>query len=188
MWSACILDFVFMTRYVADEPYAYFCTIRILNWIPVFIDERYILPIIESLTFTRQNKGMQLFGYVVMPNHLHMIAASESLHANIRNFKRFTSNRIHQLLLADHRVTYLDWLRRAAQNAARSRGAFSFWSPGFHPQVIRRRSVFEQKLRYLHENPMREGLVATPEAWRFSSAGFHAGEADRLLRMDLWDG
>ncbi|HPF40682.1 MAG TPA: transposase [Phycisphaerae bacterium] len=175
-----------MARYTADEAHAYFCTITVLDWIPVFIDERYISPVIDSLEFTRKNKGMQLFAYVVMPNHLHLIAASDDLHAHLRDLKRFTSRTIHDLLKADGRTTILDWLDRAAQTARRTRGEFSFWSDGFHPQAIWSHDVFDQKLRYLHANPVRKGLVATPEAWRFSSAGYYNGEREPLIRMDRW--
>ena len=146
-----------MTRYHADESLPYFCTITVLDWTPLLIEARYIDPLIESLSFCRTHKDLQLFGFVVMPNHLHVIAAADDLHAMLRDFKRFTSRTIHERLLADGRGTVLGWLECAAQRARRQRGEFSFWQDGFHPQAIATRPVFEQKLRYLHENPVRKG-------------------------------
>ena len=67
-----------MTRYRAGEHLPYFCTITVLDWLPVLIEARCIDPIVESLSFCRQTKSLQLFAFVVMPNHLHVIAAAKA--------------------------------------------------------------------------------------------------------------
>lgn len=46
-----------MGRYVAGENLPYFCTITVLDWVPVFIDERYIEPLMESLAYCRGKMG-----------------------------------------------------------------------------------------------------------------------------------
>ena len=120
-----------------------------------------------------------------MPNHLHLIAAADDLHAMMRDFKRFTSRTIHDRLLADGRKTVLSWLEQAAQRARRQRGEFSFWEDGFHPQAISTAAVLQQKLRYLHENPVRKGLVAVPEDWRYSSASWYAERSEFCMEMDV---
>ncbi|HVP09644.1 MAG TPA: transposase [Phycisphaerae bacterium] len=164
-----------MSRYRADEHLPYFCTITVLDWTPVFIESRYIDPLLELLSFCRLKKGLRLFAFVVMPNHLHLIAAADDLHAMMRDFKRFTSRTIHERLLADGRHTVLAWLEQAAQRARRQREEFSFWEDGFHPQAICTAAVLQQKLRYLHDNPVRKGLVSAPEDWKYSSAAWYAG-------------
>lgn len=174
-----------MGRYRADENFPYFCTITVRDWTPIFIDRRYIDPLIDSLRFSREKKCLQLFAYVVMPNHLHLIAAAADLHAMMRDFKRFTSRMIHDRLTTDGRTTILDWLKTGAERARLARGEFSFWEEGFHPQAIYTQNVFEQKARYLHENPVRKGLVARPEDWWYSSAGFYAGHAEPCMKMDV---
>jgi len=65
----------------------------------------------------------------------------------MRDFKRFTSRTIHERLMEDGRNTVLAWLERGAARARRSRGEFSFWDDGFHPQAVSTRVVFEQKLQ-----------------------------------------
>jgi len=139
------------------------------------------------LSFCRLNKALQLFAFVVMPNHVHRIAAADDLHAAMRDFKRFTSRTIHDGPLADGRSTALTWLNQAAQHARRVRGEFSFWRDGFYAREIRSRSVFEQKLRYLYENPVRKGLVASPDRWWYSSTAEYAGDLDVCLKMDSID-
>ena len=173
-----------MSRYEAKENLPYFCTITILDWTPIFIDGQYINPLVESLTFCRAKKGLHLFAFVVMPHHMHLIAAADDLHAMMRDFKRFISRTIHDRLVADGRETALEWLERAAQRARRARGELSFWQDGFHPQAIASRPVFEQKLRYIYENPVRKGLVTAAAEWWYSSAGWYAGRRPACMEMD----
>jgi REP element-mobilizing transposase RayT len=175
-----------MPRYRADEHLPYFCTITILDWLPVLIDARYIDPVVDSLRFCRRNKALKLFGFVVMPNHVHLIAScGEQLQELMRDFKRFTSRQIHERLKADGRTTLLHWLEHATQEARRAHGELGLWQDGFHPQAIWSRDVFQQKLDYLHANPCRKGLVQRPEQWWYSSAAFHAGEQAFCLEMDV---
>ena len=173
-----------MPRYQANEHAPYFCTITILDWVPIFIDSKYIEPIMESLAFCRANKGLSLFAYVIMPHHAHFIAAAEDLHAVVRDLKRFTSRVIHERLLADGRRSVLDWLRASTQNARQFRGEFSLWQDGFHPKQIDSQVVFDQKTRYIHENPVRKGLVTRPEQWWYSSASWYLGEKVHAMAMD----
>jgi putative transposase len=175
-----------MGRYRADENLPYFCTISILDWLPVLIEARYIDPIVESLRFCRKDKGLQLFAFVVMPNHVHLIAAAgEQLHSMMRDFKRFTSRSIHDRLKADGRETILNWLERAVQRARRQRGEFGLWQDGFRPEALYSTAVFQQKLDYLHQNPVRKGLVQRPEDWWYSSAAFYEGRPEVCMEVDL---
>ena len=175
-----------MPRYRADEHLPYFCTITVLDWLPVLVEARYIDPIIDSLRFSRQHKGLELFAFVVMPNHLNLIAAAgEHLHAVMRDLKRFTSRTVHDRLKQDGRATTIGWLAAATQRARRQRGELGLWQDGFHPVALESRPVFEQKLRYLHENPVRKGLIRRPDDWWYSSAAFYDGREDVCMEVDL---
>lgn len=176
-----------MPRNRADENLPHFCTITVLDWLPVLIESRYIDPIIDSLRYCRQHKGLELFGFVIMPNHLHLIAAAYDLHPVMRDFKRFTSRTIHDRLKEDGRNAILEWLGAATEPARRQRGELGFWQSGFHPKAIWSREVFAQKLRYLHENPMRKGLIQRPDDWWYSSAGHYADLDPACLQMDALD-
>jgi putative transposase len=177
-----------MGRYRADEDRPHFCTITVLDWVPVLIEERYAEPIVESLRYCRANRALKLYAFAVMPNHVHLIcSAGEELPAVMRDFKRFTSRQIHDRLKEDGRGTVLHWLEYATQRARRSRGELGLWQDGFHPQAIWSAEVFRQKLDYLHANPCRKGLVRLPEQWWYSSAGFYAGERMCCMEMDLLD-
>jgi REP element-mobilizing transposase RayT len=159
-----------MPRNEAHDNLPYFCTITVLDWYPIFIEDTYIDPLLESLTFCRQHKQLQLFGYVIMPNHVHLIAAAPNLHEVMRDWKRFTSRNLHDLLKANNRLEILSALSNATEPNRKRAGYLSLWQSGFHPKAVAGQNVFEQKLRYLHENPVRKGLVDHPEDWTYSSA------------------
>ena len=174
-----------MPRYTANECLPYFCTCTVLDWLPVLIESRYIDPIIDSLRFCRANKGLKLYAFVIMPNHLHLICSvGEQLHTVMRDFKRFTSRQIHDRLKEDSRTTILEWLRFATQRARRASDELGLWDEGFHPKAIASSDVFQQKLDYLHANPCRKGLVERPERWWYSSAAFYAGESAYCMEVD----
>ena len=61
------------------------------------------------------------------------------------------------------------------------------WQDGFHPQALYSHDVFEQKLNYLHENPVRKGLVQRSDDWWYSSAPFYDGRKDVCMEVDLLD-
>jgi putative transposase len=177
-----------MSRYVGADDLPCFCTITVLDWLPVVVEARYSDPILDCLRYCRANRALKLFAFVVMPNHLHLIgSAGERMHEVMRDFKRFTSRQIHDRLKEDGCGTILHWLEYATRQARRGRGELGLWQDGFHPQAIWSRDVFQRKLDYLHANPCRKGLVERPEHWWFSSAGFYAGEKARCMDVDLPD-
>jgi REP element-mobilizing transposase RayT len=176
-----------MPAYRAEEPVAHFCTFTVLEWLPLFIDRRYGDLIFDSLRYCRAHKRLCVNAYVLMPNHLHLIAGSEAdLHPIMRDFKRFTSRSVHELMKGDGRTTLLSWLSQATEPARQAKGELGLWRPGFHPQAIYTERVFRQKLRYLHENPVRKGLVTQPEDWWYSSARIEAGLPDAPMDVDPW--
>ena len=60
------------------------------------------------------------------------------------------------------------------------------WQEGFHPVAITDDEMMVQKLEYLHNNPMKRGLVAALEHWRYSSAHAWCGDVEPVLRCDPW--
>ena len=60
------------------------------------------------------------------------------------------------------------------------------WQEGFHPQEIVSDAMMLQKLEYMHNNPVRAGLVAAPEHWRYSSAHEWMPEVQPVLTCDDW--
>ncbi len=86
------------SRYkIEDQQGVYFLTSTIIGWVDVFTRQSYRDIIIESLNHCQKEKGLRLFAFVIMSNHIHYIAAgneTNSISDIIRDFKKFTSARI----------------------------------------------------------------------------------------------
>jgi REP element-mobilizing transposase RayT len=104
-----------------------------------------------------------------MVDHLHFIGLHPDLSATVREFKTWTARSIIEALKSESRS---DALRRIA--ASSTEGGRSVWQSGFHPKAITSDEMLLQKMRYIHMNPVRKGLVNEAEHWAFSSAGFYS--------------
>ena len=70
--------------------------------------------------------------------------------------------------------------------ANKEESEYQVWQEGVHPQAIANDLTMEQKLDYLHKNPMKRGLVAAPEHWRYSSAHEWLVGASPIFKCDRW--
>ncbi len=134
-----------MSRYIADQHVPYFCTITVLDWLPVFVDSRYMEPMIESLRFCRTRKALLVFAYVIMPNHLHGIIAL------VERAERQTLG------------TVMQWYKTMTTNAY-IRGAKEHGWPPFHERlwqrnywehIVRDDTDLARLRRYIEVNPAR---------------------------------
>ena len=101
------------------------------------------------------------------------------------DLKKFTAKRLIEQLPKESRnwlLTELEFYRQRHQ----TRSTYQVWQEGFHPQAVFTDEVMQQKLDYLHANPVRRGMVASPEHWRYSSAHEWLGGALPVLRCDPW--
>jgi REP-associated tyrosine transposase len=164
----------------------YFCTDTIVGWQSVFMSLPFFETIIESYRYCQTNKGLYIHGYVIMPNHLHSIlsAANNNLSDVLRDFKRFTSSKISDLLQETNNNRLLKYFSTAAERVGRGND-YKIWQSGSHPEAIVSTNFFLQKLSYIHSNPVRKGFVERPEYWLFSSARNYIVDDHSILKVDL---
>jgi REP element-mobilizing transposase RayT len=174
------------TRYRIDETqYPYFLTCTIVGWLPVFTRPEAVEVVLDSWRFLQQNQNMALFGYVILENHLHWIAAAPRLPAALKSFKMFTARRLIDLLQIHGAEVILGQLR-ALKLPHKTRSQYQFWQEGSHPKQIGNNAVMRQKLDYLHNNPVKRGYVDDPLHWRYSSARNYAGQAGLIEVVTDW--
>ena len=174
------------SRYKVQEPHAaHFVTSTILEWLPVFTTAASCDILVESLEFCRREKGLRLYGWVIMEHHFHAVVDGPDLSQIMADLKKFTAKRLIEQLPKEGRnwlLTELNYYRQRHK----TRSTYQVWQEGFHPQAVFTDAVMQQKLDYLHANPVRRGLVASPEHWRYSSAHEWLGGAPPVLRCDPW--
>jgi REP element-mobilizing transposase RayT len=163
-----------------DANKAYFLTITVVGWIDVFTRNIYKLTIADSLEYCQKEKGLVIFGYCIMPSHIHLIARAEgknTLSDILRDFKKFTSKAIIRQIIEEsesRRDWMLDYFGRAGEYI-RGIKNYKFWQDGNHPEMVSSNKFFDEKLDYIHNNPVKELIVERPEDYLFSSARNYAG-------------
>ena len=155
----------------------YFVTFTVVEWLPVFTEELACKIITETLNFCIQNKHLRVNAYVIMPNHMHAVAFDQDfdsgrLKHTLDDFRKFTGRRLADYCDEQRSPAFGEAFRRAAGKDRQRR----FWQPTQHPEGVISERFWQQKVNYIHENPVQKGLVALPEDWRFSSARFWAHE------------
>ncbi len=173
------------SRYLVHHPErAHFVTSTIIEWLPVFTSQACCDIIVKSLQHCRERKGLKIYAWVILDTHLHAILAAPDLSAVLRDLKSFTAHQILKQLELEGRQWLLNQLRY--YRAPHKPNGYQIWQEGSHPQVIMTDAAMEQKLEYLHNNPVKRGWVTAPEHWRYSSAHEWLSGAQPLLRCDPW--
>jgi len=154
---------------ITDQQAVHFVTCTVAQWIDVFTRSDYADIVVDSLKFCQEKKGLCIFGWVIMSNHLHMICSCQQgfeLSDALRDFKKFTSTAVVTAIEQNKRESRKSWMLWLLKQ----KDEILFWQPGNHPEEIRTRDFFRQKLDYIHNNPVRAGIVDKPEEYRYSSA------------------
>jgi REP element-mobilizing transposase RayT len=163
-----------------DQTKVYFLTLTVVGWIDVFTRKNHKMTIVESLQYCQSEKGLEVYGYCLMPSHLHLIARAGStltLSDILRDFKKFTSKAIIRNIQSDmesRKEWMLEYFRKAGKASSRIIG-FKLWQDGIHAEEITSNGFFDEKLDYIHNNPVTELIVELPEDYLFSSARNYAG-------------
>ncbi|MBN2349519.1 MAG: transposase [Bacteroidales bacterium] len=173
-------------RYKVKNPQGiYFVTITVVDWVDLFIRPVYKHVLIDSLKFCMENKGLVVYAYVIMTSHIHLIVCSNeknSLENIIRDFKKLTSKKLIEAI-NENNESRKQWLLKKFEFAANriKRGEkFRIWKDGFHPIEMFDREILEQKLNYIHENPVINEIVEREEDYKYSSAISYAGGIGQL--------
>ena len=159
----------------AEKSGAYFISFATVNWIDVFTRVEYFDIIIESLDYCRKQKGMELYGYCIMTNHVHLIfrSALNDPSGLIRDFKGFTSRKMLKTIVDNAHESKKEWMLWMFERAGKKNSNVKkrqFWQQNNKPIEIWSLKVFEQKLNYIHNNPVEAGFVTDPIDWKYSSA------------------
>lgn len=158
------------TRYkIYETDYPYFITASIVEGYPVFSNRLAAKIILEALSFLQDQRNTILYAYVIMENHIHLIAQSEKLAKHLRAFKSWTARSIIDQFAQNGHSLFLQKFRRA-NKPSHTDSDHQIWQEGFHPKQIIGDSMMIQKIEYIHNNPVKRGFVDFPEDWRYSSA------------------
>ena len=172
-----------------DDAYLYFVTMSLNNHIPLFKKSIYRDIIINSLLYCITHKALRIFAYVLMPSHLHMIVFdatfnNDRLHQTMGHFRSFTAHKLAKEL--ENYNPELLLKRFMVENEIDRK--YRIWMSGYHPIGLTSNDFVSQKFEYIHNNPVKSGLVSDPTAYSYSSALYwETGEKGILPVHDYLD-
>ena len=162
-----------MKLFKSHEPnLVHYVTAVTYKRVPVFSSERSCSLLIEALAETRIKDPFKLIGYVIMPDHFHLLANPLDMNVTrlIGRLKGRTASRILKWLRSENRIRSLDKL--ALRKPLASGQTRAVWLQDFSAIDVWSHKFIRQKLHYIQSNPVRAGLCDHPAKWRWSS--YHA--------------
>jgi putative transposase len=159
-----------------------YLTFNTVDWIDVFIRPTYKQIIVEALNYCIENKKFTVYAWCLMTNHLHLLARAHDgsgLSMIEKEFKRLTTTKILEAIDIEpdlRRKWMLQRFEHFSQSLKRIE-KFQLWQSCTNPSFIDFKQVFrlQERVLYIHENPVRDGIVASPEHYLYSSAGDYTG-------------
>ena len=153
----------------------FFVTLTVVGWMDVFTRAEYCELIVENLNYCVANKGLGIYSYVLMPSHLHMVAYAEKpLNHILRDFKSFTAKCIIEAIKNNATESRKEWMLYMFQFFAKKFGDSQenhFWQNGNHAIALDGKpDWFQQKMNYIHQNPIAARMVDEAEHYPWCSA------------------
>ena len=175
----------------------YFISFSVVGWLDVFTRNEYKDLFLESLAYCQKNKGLEIHAWCVMSNHVHLVFRSisgQKPELLIGDLKRFTSKSIVKRIQENPRESRKEFLleqfKKEAEKSSNVKH-YQFWRHDNKPIELWSNKVIKQKIDYVHNNPVEEGLVYKPEDYVYSSAIDYAdqkGLLENIVVFRTYDG
>ena len=172
-----------------EDAIAHFVTFSVVGWIDVFSREIYKEIFVNSLQHCQQNKGLKLHAWVIMTNHVHLILSTNTnkIEDIVRDLKKYTSKKIIAAIQENstesRKVWMINLFKYAGKNNSNNKD-FQFWKQDYHTIELNTAAQLKERLDYLHENPVRSGLVWEPCHYKYSSAIDYYTNEHGLLKIE----
>jgi REP element-mobilizing transposase RayT len=165
---------------------AHFVSFSVVKWLKIFNNEFYTEILLDSLRYCQTNKGMEIYAWCIMPDHVHLVFRSvgdRNPELILGDLKRFTSKKIVKAIQENpdepQKDAYLSIFKKEAAKSSNV-NEFQFWQHNNHPIEVYSPRVTFQKINYIHQNPVKAGFVENPEDYKYSSAKDYSGEKGLL--------
>jgi putative transposase len=165
---------------IQNEDKLHFITFATVQWIDVFTRSEYCDIVVDSLNYCIAEKGLVVYGWCLMSNHIHLLARSskDDLSGVMRDLKKFTSKKIFSAIEKnpeESRKNWMMWIFKSTGEANKNNEKIQFWQQTLHAIEVWSGNVIQQKLDYIHQNPVKARIVTTAESYYWSSAIDYSG-------------
>ncbi len=176
---------------ITDKEAMYFISFATIGWVDVFSRKEYKNIVIDSLKYCHAQKGLIIYAWCIMSNHVHLIISAKKNNVSdvLGDFKKYTSKQIIKAIIdnpAESRKEWMISMFKAAGNTNSRNTYYQFWQQDNQPKIILTPSFAAQKLNYIHYNPVESGIVEKAEEYIYSSAkDYFLGKQCGLLQIEF---
>jgi len=167
----------------------------VIKWLDVFTRVEYKDIVLDSLKYCQKEKGMEIFAWCIMTNHIHLIFRSiedRKPELLLGDLKRFTSKKIVKAIQENPKESrkqlFLEQFKKEGEKSSNVKN-YQFWRHDNKPIELWSNKVIKEKVNYVHNNPVEAGLVFKAEDYVYSSAIDYSGAKgllDNIVKVDLW--
>ena len=167
----------------------YFISFATINWIDVFVRDEYFMALVDSLAWCRKEKGMEIYSWCIMPSHVHLVFRAKDANPSelLKSFKTYTSKTLQQMIKEHPQESRREWIlwfmARAGLKNSNVKN-MQFWQQHNKPIELWSPEVIDQKVDYIHNNPVVAGFVTEAHYWKYSSAIDYSG-GKGMLEIDF---
>ena len=164
----------------------FFVSFATVAWIDVFTRNIYKDVVLDSLRHCQKEKGLVIYAWVIMSNHIHLIISKNStwqLPDIMRDMKKFTAFKLLGAIMENIQESRKEWMLKLFEQAGRANSnntKYQFWQQDNHPIELSTNEMIDQRLDYIHNNPVTSGIVQQPEHYLYSSAIDYSGSKGLL--------
>lgn len=172
-----------------DQQQAYFVSFATVHWVDVFTRSVYCDHVVDSFKYCQKEKGLIIYAWCIMPSHVHLIIGTnkEPMQGVLRDLKSYTSRKIKEEIRSYPKESRKEWMLLLFERAGKENGNnrnWQLWQQHNHPIELSSNKIIDQKMEYLHYNPVAAGYVESPEHWIYSSARNYYGKQG-LIDVEL---
>ena len=166
-----------------------FITASTYRRVPLFLSPKFCGELVKALEAVRGELSFRLLGWVLMPERFHLLIwpqPVESTSRIVQQLKQRSAAGILRLLRQnpDHPWCAKMLARLRLPPSVHDQSAYRVWQRRYYPFGIYSEKKRLEKLSYMHANPVKRGLAASPDQWPWSSFRLYCLGDDSLLKMD----
>ncbi|MES2431746.1 MAG: transposase [Bacteroidota bacterium] len=169
----------------------HFVTFAVVEWVDVFTRREYRDIILQSIKHCQKEKGLILHSWCLMSNHIHLVVRATNNNTSdiLRDFKKYTSKQIIKAITDNEKESRREWMLNIFKEAGETNSRntnYQFWRQDNQPKELFTTKFTNQKLDYIHNNPVEAGIVEKAEEYLYSSArDYYNGKNCGLLEIEF---
>jgi len=165
--------------------HAHELTFSCFQRLPLLSKDRTCRWFVDAMESARRELKLSLWAYVIMPEHVHIVLCPREAAYEVRLIRTALKVPVARKALKFLRQSAPSFLERLKDLQPNGKFSYRFWQRGGgYDRNATEPATLLHMIEYIHNNPVRRGLVPSPTDWIWSSARFYAGCPDVPIRMD----